>query len=69
MSTYQDQFATQGAKGVSPPTFEVVCVHSWADFTKARLEWLYGPNQAIERLAQTQADIAAWRRLGTRTAA
>lgn len=43
--------------------------HSWRQHTEARLLWLYGPSYHVERAAQTQADIAAWRRLGTRTAA
>lgn len=41
----------------------------WHAFTERRLAWLYGPLHASERAAQTRADIAAWRRLGTRPAA
>lgn len=43
--------------------------HDWEYFTARRLIWLYGPNHATERAAMTQADIAAWRRLGERSAA
>lgn len=41
-------------------------IHSWRDFTRRRLEWLYGPNHASERGAQTSADVAAWQALGSR---
>ena len=44
-------------------------IHSWGAFTEARLAWLYGPLHRSERAAMTQADIAAWRRLGKRPAA
>jgi hypothetical protein len=39
--------------------------HSWVEFTADRLCWLYGPNFAAERAAMTEADLAAWRRLGS----
>ena len=43
--------------------------HSWREFTEDRLCWLYGPNYRAERAAMTQADLAAWSRLGRRAAA
>ena len=43
--------------------------HSWEQFTHDRMKWLYGPFYAAERRSQTQADIAAWNRLGSREAA
>lgn len=60
--TYID---THPSPGVENPND----AHSWQDFTRRRLEWLYGPAQSIERRAQTQADLAAWRNLGRRPAA
>lgn len=41
----------------------------WVEFTHRRLAWLYGANHVTERAAMTQADIAAWNRLGSRSAA
>lgn len=38
--------------------------HSWADFTRARMDWLYGAGRAAS--PQAQADVAAWNRLGDR---
>ncbi len=46
--------------------------HSWADFTAKRIWWIY-PDRADAILAgndsATQADLAAWNRLGRRAAA
>jgi len=44
-------------------------VHSWEAHTRRTLRWLYGPDYETERAAMTQADLAAWRRLGGRDAA
>lgn len=44
-------------------------IHSWRDFTNARLTWLYGPDHAETRRAATDADLRAWRRLGRGRAA
>lgn len=63
MSSYHDH------KDALPGRVGFTVTHSWAEFTENRLAWLYGPNHAKERAARTQADIASWRRLGTRTAA
>lgn len=41
----------------------------WATFTDLRLRWLYGDNYSAERRAATAADLAAWRKLGSRRAA
>jgi hypothetical protein len=46
---------------------------SWREHTRARLDWLYGYDRARQIDAgldpATQADIAAWNRLGKRSAA
>lgn len=39
---------------------------SWQIFTERRLLWLYGPDHKTTRAAKTQADLAAWRSLGSR---
>lgn len=50
----------------SPALTNPTDTHCWDDFTRRRLEWLYGPAQSIERRAQTQADLLRWRNLGAR---
>lgn len=42
---------------------------SWREVANARLRWLYGDEHVITRRAATQADIAAWNRLGSGRAA
>lgn len=60
MTSYIDQCAAP-----APGVDSHVITHSWAKFTAARLAWLYGEAHFIERRPATQADIAAWRRLGS----
>jgi hypothetical protein len=47
--------------------------HSWAEFTHARLLWLYGPERAASIIAgtdpATNTDLASWNRLGGVTVA
>jgi hypothetical protein len=60
MSSYIDHYG-DGRK--RPPPL----LHSWTEFTAARLAWLYGPGR--EDTAESRADRAAWERLGGRRAA
>jgi hypothetical protein len=43
---------------------------SWPEYTYRRLAWLYGPERAhaieLGTDTRTNADLAAWRRLGDR---
>jgi len=55
--------------GKRESVFEPVMIHSWADHTRARLKWLYGPQYAKKRARQTMTDVAAWNALGARSAA
>jgi len=61
MTTYIDSGRTRPRYAYNAPEEERL---DWAKFTEARLRWLYGPDHSIERRAMTQADLAAWRRLG-----
>jgi hypothetical protein len=65
MTTYIDHYK-RGGLGGTPPKQEL---HSWDAHTRRTLRWLYGPDYEAERAAMTQADLAAWRRLGSRDAA
>jgi len=64
--TYIDSGPTEERYAYDAPAEHGV---DWRAFTEARLRWLYGPAHATERAAMTQADLAAWRRLGGRDAA
>lgn len=59
MSTYKDHYRLPEGGEVG-----MICTHSWADFTAARLAWLYGDKHAAKRAAKTAADLASWNRLG-----
>lgn len=41
--------------------------HDWSAFTRARLEWLYGPGRA--QTPQAIADVERWNALGRKDAA
>lgn len=66
MSSYIDHYRKSGGL---PNRDGSHIIHSWDAFTKARLEWLYGPDQQAARAVQTQSDLSAWRNLGRRAAA
>lgn len=63
MSSYIDHVHFHPA-GFGTAEGELVPVHSWWDFTLARLEWLYGEGRT--NTSESFADIAAWNRLGQR---
>lgn len=52
----------------TPETFGNEVIHDWAEFTFRRQCWLYGPERAAAIMVgedpATEADIAAWNRLG-----
>lgn len=62
--TYID---TKGVPSAQNPSIWLAEPHSWADFTAARLEWLYGPGRADTPPAR--ADVENWNRLGRKVAA
>lgn len=64
MSSYIDHYKPRGGH---PRHDGAHIVHSWADFTAARLEWLYGPGRADT--PQARADVENWNRLGRKVAA
>jgi hypothetical protein len=65
MSSYIDHHACSD-RGFKPGAV----THSWADFTRLRLMWLYDdPLRAASIDAGTISDKAAWRNLGRRSAA
>lgn len=61
MNTYRDSYEMIEGLGM-------VCTHSWVGFTANRLRELYGEKRATAiiggRDPATNADIAAWLRLG-----
>ena len=67
MSSYIDHKETRAVlydigDGKKASVLEPMTIHSWADFTASRLEWLYGPGRADT--PQARADVENWNRLG-----
>lgn len=67
MSTYKDSYELKPMGfGLRP---QMVPVHTWAEHTARSLAFQYGPDRARSIMAgtdaATNADLAAWRALGT----
>lgn len=77
MSTYIDHHRSHIVWIKTPDglrwKYEAQLVHSWTEHTARNLAWRYGAKRAraIQRGNDpvTQADLAAWSRLGRRSAA
>lgn len=63
MSSYLDH-ATVENNGAF---YEREVTHSWGEYTRDRLTWLYGPGR--RNSPEALADVAAWNRLGSGRAA
>ena len=63
MSSYIDHYEFPGG----------LVEHSWRAYTLDRIEWLYGPERAVEVMAgtdrRTNADLDAWNGLGRKAVA